>query len=393
MDETASLELPSQEDVQNDFRAVVRGAVRLVIEMLLNEEVAALVGAGRYQRLSGRRDFRNGTYLRRLVTSMGLVDLQAPRTRETDGERKVLGRYRRRMDEIDDTIAEAYVRGVSTRKMAAVTGALMGESVSRSTVSRVTRSLAEEVEALRKSRIDEPMAYLFLDATFLDIRWARTVQNVSALVAYGVAPDGKRRLLGITLGTEESEDSWSELLAQLVERGLHGVRLVISDDHKGLDRAVRKHLPQADRQRCIVHFERNVLGKVPHRLRRSVARDLVRIFDARSTEQAERQAERFRSRWHQHVPEAVETLDTGLPRALTFLRYPERHHKRIRSTNGIERLHGEVKRRTRVVGSFPDRQGALRLITAVAIRATEIWAYRQYLDMSLLDAAMEVKAA
>jgi transposase-like protein len=393
VDETASLELPSQEDVQSDLRSVVRGAVRLVIEMVLNEEVAELVGAKRYQRLSGRRDFRNGTYLRRLVTSMGLVELRVPRTREAVGERSVLDRYRRRTAELDDTIAEAYVRGVSTRKMAAVTSALMGESVSRSTVSRVTRSLAEEVEALRKSRIDEPMAYLFLDATFLDVRWARTVQNISALVAYGVGPEGKRRLLGITLGTEESEDSWSELLDQLVDRGLHDVRLVVSDDHKGLDRAVRKHLPQADRQRCIVHFERNILGKVPHRLRRSVAHDLVRIFGARTAEQAKRRAERFRTRWQPHVPEAVETLDAGLDRALTFLRYPERHHKRIRSTNGLERLHGEIKRRTRVVGSFPDRQGALRLITAVAIRATDIWAYRQYLDMSLLDAAAEEKAA
>ena len=259
---------------------------------------------------------------------------------------------------------------VSTRTMGAVTEALMGESVSRSAVSRLTRSLAEEVEALRKSRIAEPMAYVLLDATFLDVRWARVVQNAAALVAYGVGLDGKRHLLGITLGSEESEDRWSELLDQLVERGLHGVRLVVSDDHKGLDRAVRKHLPNAERQRCIVHLERNVLGKVPHRLRRPVARDLTAIFDASSVDQAKRLAARFDERWRKHVPEAVETLQGGL-----------------------ERLHGELKRRTRVVGNFPDRASALRLITAVAIRATHIWSDRRYLDMSVLNQDTEEKAA
>src|SRR5437870_10116544 len=198
---------------------------------------------------------------------MGLVELEVPRAREGGAAGAALGRSTRRTAEIDDAITSAYVHGVSTRKMGEVTEALMGERVGRSTVSRVTRSLEERVEALRRERIEAEVPYLYLDATFLDARWARTVENVAALVAYGVAPDGKRRLLGITIGPEESEASWTELLEQLVARGLTGVALVIADEHAGLIKAVRRVFPEAKRQRCVVHLQRNVLAKTPARLR------------------------------------------------------------------------------------------------------------------------------
>jgi transposase-like protein len=197
---------------------------------------------------------------------MGLVEITVPRTRDSGSPTEIIGRYRRRMEDVDRMVTSAYVEGVSTRDMSRLTEALMGEGISRSTVSRVTKVLGEQVEALRKEPIREGVAYLYLDATFLDARWARTVENVSALVAYGVMPDGHRRLLGVSIGTEESEQSWGELLAQLVERGLCGVQLVIADEHGGLIQAVRRHLPEARRQRCTVHLERNVLTKVPQRL-------------------------------------------------------------------------------------------------------------------------------
>ena len=166
----------------------------------------------------------------------------------------VLGRYRRRSAELDDAIVEAYVSGSSTRDVGGITEALVGERVSRSTVSRVTASLDEKVEQLRKAPVTGPIPYLFLDATFLDARWARKVENVSALVAYGIGMDGKRQLLAVTIGAEESEDSWSELLAQLMERGLSGVQLVIADAHLGISAAVRKLLPEVAQQRCTVHY-------------------------------------------------------------------------------------------------------------------------------------------
>ena len=237
------------------------------------------------------------------------------------------------------------------------------------------------------------MRYLYLDATFLDARWARTVENVSALVAYGVSADGRRRLLGITIGAQESEASWAELLGQLLERGLTGVELVIADEHAGLAKAVRGLLPEAKRQRCVVHLERNVLTKAPARLRGRLAREVAAIFQAANLGEAKKRLEKLRGGLGEHVPEAIACLEAGFASATSFYAFPEAHWKRIRSTNGLERLHGEIKRRIRSVGAFPDRASALRLITAVAIRATAIGSDRRYLDMGLGGKEEETKDA
>jgi transposase-like protein len=263
--ESIEFEAVEHEEVQADLRAMFRGAIRMTLETLLEEEIRELVGAGRWQRMVGRKDRRNGSYLRKMITSMGLMEVTVPRARETGSAAGVLGRYKRRSSELDDAITSAYVQGVSTRKMRKVTTALMGEGVSRSTVSRVTKTLEEKVESLRSAPLTQEFPYVYLDATFLDARWARTVENVSALVAYGVGADGHRHLLAITIGPSESEASWADLLRQLLERGLRGVRLVIADGHTGLAAAARKALPEAKLQRCTVHLTRNVLAKAPWR--------------------------------------------------------------------------------------------------------------------------------
>jgi transposase-like protein len=316
---------------------------------------------------------------------MGLVELTVPRTRASGSPTSsVIGRYKRRSDEIDRMVTTAYVEGVSTRDMKRVTRSLMGAGISRSTVSRVTKALSAQVEELRRAPITEPVPYLYLDATFLDARWARSVENVSALVAYGVGSDGHRRLLGLTIGAEESEDSWSELLLQLAERGLSGVELVIADEHRGLASAVRRHLPEARRQRCTVHLERNVLTKAPQRLRGRVAKQLRGIFQAASAGEAKKRLQAFAGGLGQQVPEALRCLEEGFTAATQYFAFPKPHWIRIRSTNGLERLHGEIKRRIRSVGAFPDRDSALRLVTAVALETTRVWADRKYLDMSSL---------
>jgi putative transposase len=393
MEDSGAFRRPTQDEMGLDITSLFRGAVRLVIEHVLQDEVRELVGAQRYQRLSGRKDHRNGTYLRRLLTSMGLVEITVPRTRDSGSPTEIIGRYRRRMEDVDRMVTSAYVEGVSTRDMSRLTEALMGEGISRSTVSRVTKVLGEQVEALRKEPIREGVAYLYLDATFLDARWARTVENVSALVAYGVMPDGHRRLLGVSIGTEESEQSWGELLAQLVERGLCGVQLVIADEHGGLIQAVRRHLPEARRQRCTVHLERNVLTKVPQRLRGRVAGQFRTIFQASDLAEAKKRLHTFATGLGQQVPEALRCLEGGFAAATQYYAFPAEHWIRIRSTNGLERLHGEIKRRIRSVGAFPDRDSALRLITAVALQTTRIWADRRYLDMSLLKSPAPSNAA
>jgi putative transposase len=386
MEESAVFAAVEQEEIRTDIGALFRGAIRVTLECLLEQEVREMVGARRYERLGSRKDHLNGTYLRRLLTSMGEVELAVPRTRHSGAPADVVGRYKRRTDEVDRLVTTAYVQGVSTRDMTRLSQALMGQGISRSTVSRVTKVLSEQVEQLRRAPIEGPIPYLYLDATFLDARWARAVENVSALVAYGVDGTGHRRLLAVTLGAEESEQSWAELLTQVCERGLSGVQLVIADDHRGLANAVRRHLPEVRRQRCTVHLERNVLTKVPQRLRARVAKQLRGIFDAPAAADARKRLHDFAQGLGRHVPEALRCLEDGFAAATQFYVFPCEHWARIRSTNGLERLHGEVKRRTRSIGAFPDRDSALRLVTAVAIETAHVWADRRYLDMSLLKA-------
>ena len=390
--EATDLVLPTQEDFHFDLEARCREAVRFAIQVALDDELEHLVGAGPYERNGRRRDVRNGTYPRRIVTGLGEVAVDVGRSRRHGSAIAPVGRYLRRRPQIDDAVSEVYVRGASTRDVAPITEALLGKRVSRSTVSRVTRQLEDGVEALRKEPITEPIAYLYLDATFIDARWARTVENVSALVAYGVGPDGHRRLLAVHVGTQESEASWAGLLAELVERGLSGVRLVVADEHAGLRLAARKALPEARQQRCTVHLMRNVLSNVPQRHRKRLAGELVKVLHAGSLADAKRALGSFRDRFGRQFPEAVKCLVDGFDAATQYFAFPVEHWMRIRSTNGLERLHGEIKRRTRAIGAFPDRASALRLITAVSLQVVSIWRDRMYLDMTLLDAHVAIAA-
>jgi len=385
VNEVAELDVPTQENIRTDLRALFRGAVRVALEVALEDELRAMVGAKKWERQAQRVDSRNGTYLRRLITTMGAIDIEVPRAREGGSAGSaVIGRYRRRSAEIDDTMVSAYVHGASTRDIGHVTETLMGEHVSKSTVSRAAKALGTKVEELRKAPIQGPIPYLFLDATFLDARWAREVENVSALVAYGVGLDGHRQLLAVTIGAEESEASWSDLLTQLNERGLSGVQLVAADAHAGLAKAVRHHLPEAPLQRCCVHLLRNVVGKAPQKLRARLAKAVWQVFLAPSKAEARRRTAELAAGMGRHLPESMACLADGFEAATRFYAFPKAHWHRIRSTNGLERLHGEIKRRTNAVGAFPDRGSVLRLITAVALNVTAIWTDRRYLDMSLL---------
>jgi transposase-like protein len=390
--DVTEFEAVPQEDIRADLRAVFMGAIRMTLETFLEEEIRGLVGTYRWSRL-GRKDHRNGSYLRGLMTSMGHMDVAVPRTRASGSAADVLGRYQRRMPEIDEAIVASYVNGVSTRKMGKVTEALTGEQVGKSTVSRVTHRLEQKVEDLRRAPITEPITYLYLDGTFLDARWARRVENVAALVAYGIGPSGRRQLLGITIGAQESEASWTELLAQLTKRGLTGVKLVIADAHAGLAAAARHHLPEAKLQRCVVHLQRNALAQTPWRLRGRLGREITNVFAAQTVAEASKRLETLRAGLGKELPEAMATLDGGFAAATQFYAFPKAHWRRIKTTNGLERLHAEIKRRTNAIGAFPDRSSALRLITAVAMAVTAIWAQRLYLDMSHFKVAVQAKAA
>jgi putative transposase len=392
MSDVIEFEAPTQDDVQFDLRSLFQAAIRASLETMLEEEIKRLVGGSRWARM-GRKDYRNGSYLRGLMTSMGHLDVAVPRSRKNGSAGAVLGRYQRRTDEVDEAIVASYVNGVSTRKISKVTEALMGEKVGRSTVSRVTKTLEQRVDELRRAPLPEEVPYLYLDATFLDARWARRVENVAALIAYGVGLDGRRRLLAVSIGAQESEASWADLLRKLNERGLTGVKLVIADDHAGLKAAVRSHLPEARVQRCVVHLQRNALDKTPWRLRGRVGREVGNIFAAPSLNEARKRLEAFKAGLGGQVPEAAACVEGGFTAASQFYAFPSAHWHRLRNTNGLERLNAEIKRRIRTVGAFPDRASALRLVTAVALEATTSWGHRQYLDMKLLKAEEEKRQA
>jgi len=361
------------------------------LELLLEEEIKTMVGVRRYERAEGRRGQRNGSYLRGLLTSMGHIDVQVPRTRDGSAA-GVLGQYKRRSEEVDAMMTEAYVSGVSQRKMADVTESLLGERISRSVSSRVAKRLQQTVEELRTTKLEQRFPYLYLDATFIQARWARRVENVSALVAYGVGEDGYRHLLGVHIGPQESEATWSDFLKQLVDRGLRGIALVISDDHAGLKAAVRQWIPEAKHQRCTVHVQRNVMAKTPRRLQKRIAAEVGAIFKAQNKTQAQERFKEFETCWAKELPEAVECLTNAFPAATRFYEFPSAHWARIHTSNTIERLNREIKRRTRAVGAFPDRTSALRLIAAVSIKACARWGGKRYLNMELLKEAKEQAA-
>jgi transposase-like protein len=375
----------TEEAKRVDLATLFRGAVKFSLELVLEEVLREIVGAGRYARSAARVDSRNGSFMRGLLTSLGYIEVDMPRSRHSGSPVDVIGRYERRLDEVNDAIVSAYVNGVSTRSMGKVTEALLGEKVDRSTVSRITRALEQKIEDLRNGKIEGRFAYLFLDATFVPARWARAVESVSALVAYGVDENGKRQLLAVEMGVAEDEASWSKLIAGLVERGLDGVKLVISDAHAGLWKAVRRYLPEAPHQRCVVHLMRNVGSNVKQALRGRVLGQVSSIFKAKGLDDAKKRLAKFEACWAKLLPEAVKCLKEGFAAASQFYSLPKAHWARIRSNNGLERLNREIKRRTRKVGAFPDRASALRLITAVAVDVTETWSKRKYLDMSLLD--------
>ena len=365
----------------------IREGVKAVIEEVLEEEMTQQLQAKRRERVASRRGERNGSYSRNLLTPSGLIEqLRVPRAREGPFLTEVFERYRRMTGSMEEAVLEMYLQGVSTRKVAQITGRLSGVKISKDATSRIAQRLDEELRRWRELRLERQYPYLYLDATYLKALNSGAVRDVALLVAIGVADDGYREVLAVEAAPGERREAWEGLVKGLLDRGLRGVRLVISDDHESIKQAVKVELPSAQWQRCVVHFERNVLAHVPQTEAKEVASDLKTIFHTSRRETAEALAASFSARYENEHPKAVSVLQRGLSEALTYTAFPSSHHKYIRTTNGLERLFKEVKRRTRVVGAFPNQQSALNLATVVMLRVSEDWAMRRYLNMEPLDA-------
>lgn len=357
---------------------------------MLEAEMTEHVGAAPHERTDARKGHRNGYKPRTLRTRVGTLNLLVPQDREGTFSTKLFCRYQRNEKALVLALMEMYLEGVSTRKVKDVTEELCGTSFSKSLVSSLAGRLDSELRAWRSRPLEaEGYPYVFVDARYEKVRVGSRVVSQGVLVVSAVRdPDGLREILAVEVSDTESEAAYHELFRSLKSRGLKGVELVISDDHEGLKAAVARHFQGASWQRCQVHYARNLLGMVSYASRKELGADLRAIFAAPAREQALRIASSAAEKWRKKRgrEKVAEHIEEHLEECLTCLSFPESHRRRIRTTNGLERLNQEIKRRTRVVRIFPNPEACLRLVTALAVEQSEEWVTgRRYLDMRELE--------
>jgi putative transposase len=372
--------------IKDHLGELVRGSVEDTLNALLDAEADQLCNAARYERTEARRDTRAGSYERKLQTKAGEVKLKVPKLRQQTFETAIIERYRRREASVEEALIEMYFAGVSVRRVEDITEALWGTKVSPSTISELNKKVYRHIEAWRNRPIEGDYPYVYLDGIVLKRSWAGEVRNVSVLVATGVGEDGFRKVLGIAEGHKEDKAGWSAFLKHLKDRGLTGVRLIISDACMGLVESAAEFYPEAQWQRCTVHFYRNVFTVVPSKHMRPVADMLKAIHAAEDREAAQEKAtaviEKLRA---MRLKEAAQRVQDGIAETLTYYSFPASHWRRIRTNNPLERIMREIRRRTRVVGAFPDGKSALMLAAARLrhIAGTQ-WGTKRYLKMDLL---------
>ena len=363
----------------------LKGALVAFLNQVMAVEIGQLVGAEPHEGADGRTNQRNGYRERRLDTRVGTVDLAIPKLRKGAYFPSFLEPRRRSEEALLNVIQEAYVHGVSTRKVSDLVRALGVEGVSRSEVSRICASLDEQVEAFRNRPLEKRYPYLWLDATHLKVREAGRVVSNAVVVAYGLNEDGYREVVGVSVGASENETFWMEFLRSLVERGLTGVQLAISDAHKGLKKAISTVLTGASWQRCTVHFMRNVQGKVTKSAQGMVTASVRTIFNQPDHGSAVAQLEKMAEMLQDRYPQVAEMLWEAMEDILAYMHFPESHWRQIRSTNLLERLNKEIARRSDVVGIFPNPASALRLIGMVLAEQNDEWQVgRRYMSQETL---------
>jgi transposase-like protein len=374
--------------IKGHLDRVVRGTVEETLNALLDAEADRLCNAQRYERTEARRDTRAGHYERQLKTKVGEVTLKVPKLRRQTFETAIIERYRRRESSVEEALIEMYLAGVSVRRVEDITEALWGTRVSPSTVSDLNKKIYATIEAWRHRPIEGEHPYVYLDGIVMKRSWAGEVRNVSLLVAIAVNVEGYREILGIVEGTKEDKAGWSGFLKHLKERGLKGVRLIISDACLGLAESTAEFFPDAAWQRCTVHFYRNVFSHVPRPKMREVAAMLKAIHAAEDVQAAREKARQVIAKLRDHrLTKAAELVESGIEETLAYYGFPEEHWRRIRTNNPLERILREIRRRTRVVGAFPDGESALNLAAARLrhIAGTE-WSTKRYLSMEFLIA-------
>jgi len=368
---------------QEVFLEALAGYIRRFLTMSFQKaielELTEFLGYQPYERGVSKNNSRNGHYRRSLVTRFGVLKgISVARDRQDDFEPKILRRYQRREDKINQQVMALFIGGISTRRMKTITRMLVGRGYSAGTISNINKQLTADMKAWLTAPIEDDIVYVFLDGLNLPVR-RFTVSKESLLMAIGISRDGRRRVLGVQLGDRESAASWRECLKDLKSRGFKGscLELGIMDGLPGLEEAFSEVFPRAKIQRCIVHKLRNIAAKLPRSIQKDCLSGVKRIFYAVSQEEARKRFQDWKEQWSKITPGAVECLEKDLEVVLTFYLFPKEHWIRIRTTNIIERAFKEFRRRTRAMDSFPNEECCLRCVYAISQELDERWSQYQ----------------
>jgi putative transposase len=382
----------NENEVQNHLSTLVKNTVEETLNTMLDAEADELCNAGRYERKENRADTRAGHYKRKLETKAGTVELKVPKLRKLTFESQIIDRYRRREVSVEEALVEMYLAGVSVRKVEDITEALWGSRVSSGTISNLNKKVYKKIDEWLNKPIEGTHPFVYLDGTYLKRNYDGEVRNVAILIAVGINEDGYREVLGVREGIREDKDSWTEFLRYLKGRGLKCPRLIISDKCLGLVESIADFYPGAKWQRCMVHFLRNILSAVPWDKKKEVSKLVKTIFNqedkAAAIEKAKSIVEKISKL---KLRQAAKVLHEGYLEALNYMDFPSEYARKIRTNNILERLNSEVKRRTKVVGTFPDGQSAIMLVAArLRYLTTKGWGTKRYLNMEHLK-NMEVE--
>jgi transposase-like protein len=369
----------------------IRAMAEMITDFVMETEVTAKLGAEPHQRSEERKGYRNGYRERRWDTRLGSLQLQVPKVREGGYVPSFIEHRKRSEQALVSVIQEAVVQGVSTRKIETVLAEFGIAGVSAGQVSQLCAGLDEKVQRFRERRLGESR-YVWVDAMYEKVREDERVESMAVVIATGVNPQGRREVLGLDVIPTESEEGWAQFFKTLKERGLNGVQLVISDAHGGLKNAVRKVL-KAEWQRCKVHFYRNVLVQVPKRSQAEVSEAMKAVFVQRDEKSAKAKAAEVVQQFQNRYAKAMEIFEAGIDDVLSYLHYPAAHRLRVSSTNPIERLNLEIRRRTRVIGIFPHRGACLRLIGMLLVEMHEDWLTDDKAYLTFDDSPVDETAA
>ena len=358
--------------------------VEQVLNQVLEAQVSEQIGAARYERNEERQGYRNGVRLRKLTTRVGPLTLRVPQVRDGEFSTELFARYQRSEQALVLALMEMVVSGVSTRKVTQITEELCGASFSKSTVSALCAQLDPLVTAWNERPLSEQaFPFVLVDALVLKVREDERVRALSGLLAIGVNAAGAREILGLQLGDSESEASWASFLGGLKRRGLTGVDLVVSDAHGGLINAIQRHFQGATWQRCQTHLTRDVMEVTPKAVRDDLHAQLRALFEAPDLATARTLLRQITDSFTERAPKAVAVLEAGFDDATAVLALPDPYRRRLRTTNSVERLNEEIRRRERVIRIFPNRTSAVRLLGALLLEQHEQWTTgHHYLDMT-----------